>query len=128
VPLTEAGGDLFGVHEPPSPSYGATSVLEQPEHLAYARSGNRAGVVAGIAGIVALALSWIPFVDYASLFLGAAAIVLGIVGVHRANADPGAGRAMAIVGIASGIAGFSIAAIVLLLIYTVVLTINAATG
>jgi hypothetical protein len=90
------------------------------------RSGNSAGVVAGISGILALALSWIPFVDYLSLVLGALAITLGILGVRRANADPGAGKAMAIVGIACGVAGFAIAAIVLLLIYTLLQTTTVA--
>ncbi len=90
------------------------------------RSGNSAGVAAGISGIVALALSWIPFLDYLSLVLGALAITLGILGVRRANANPGAGKAMAIVGIACGVAGFAIAAIVLLLIYTLVQSTNVA--
>lgn len=90
------------------------------------RSRNGAGVVAGVCGILALALSWIPFVDYLSLVLGALAITLGILGVRRANADPAAGKAMAIVGIACGVAGFAIAAIVLLLIYTLLQTTTVA--
>jgi hypothetical protein len=90
------------------------------------RAGNSAGVAAGISGILALALSWIPFLDYLSLVLGALAITLGILGVRRANADTGAGKAMAVVGIACGIAGFAIAAIVLLLIYTLVQTTTVA--
>jgi hypothetical protein len=92
------------------------------------RSRNGVGAVAGVCGILALGLSWIPFVDYASLALGALAIGLGIAGIRRANADPDAGRAMAVAGIACGIAGFAIAAIVLLVIYTVVLSVNLATS
>jgi hypothetical protein len=90
------------------------------------RPGNSAGVAAGISGIVALALSWIPFVDYLSLVFGALGISLGILGVRRANADPGAGKAMSIIGIACGVAGFAIAAIVLLLIYTLLQTTTVA--
>ena len=90
------------------------------------RPGNSAGVTAGISGIVALALSWIPFVDYLSLVFGALAITLGILGVRRANADPGVGKAMSIIGIACGVAGFAIAAIVLLLIYTLLQTTTVA--
>lgn len=90
------------------------------------RPGNSAGVAAGICGIVALTLSWIPFVDYLSLVFGALAISLGVLGVRRANADPGAGKAMSIIGIACGVAGFAIAAIVLLLIYTLVQTTTVA--
>jgi hypothetical protein len=92
------------------------------------RSPNRPGVAAAVCGVLALGLSWIPFVDYTSLVLGTIAIVFGIVGVRRANADPGASRTLAVVGITSGIAGFAIAAIVLLLIYALVLTINVTAG
>lgn len=99
----------------------------EPE-LGYLRTGNRPGVAAGICGLVALAISWIPFVDYTSLVLGALAIILAILGLRRARIDPGAGRAMAMVGLICGIAAFAIAAIVLLLIYALVTTINVAGG
>ena len=52
----------------------------EPE-LGYLRTGNRPGVAAGICGLVALVLSWIPFVDYTSLVLGALAIILAILGL-----------------------------------------------
>jgi hypothetical protein len=89
-----------------------------------ARTGNGAGVASAICGVVALGLSWIPFVDYTSLVLGALAIIFGVLGIRRANADPGARKALAIIGTVCGIAGFGIAAIVLLLIYALVTTIN----
>lgn len=60
--------------------------------------------------------------------LGAFAIIFGAFSIRRANADPGARKAWAIFGIVCGIAGFAIAAIVLLLIYTVITTINVAGG
>ena len=89
-----------------------------------ARTGNRAGVASAVCGIVALGLSWIPFVDYTSLVLGALAIILGVIGIRRANADPAVRKALAIIGMVCGIAGFTIAAIVLLLIYALITTIN----
>jgi hypothetical protein len=92
------------------------------------RSRNGAGIAAAICGVVALALSWIPFVDYTSLVLGALAIIFGGLGIRHANADPGARRALAIIGIVCGSTGFGIAAIVLLLIYAVITTINVAGG
>jgi hypothetical protein len=101
--------------------------LEQPDTMLFVRSRNGIGIAAGLCGLVALLLSWIPFVDYTSLALGAIGIILGGVGVHRANVDPGKGKLMSSVGIVCGIAGFAIAAIVLLLIYVLVLTINAST-
>lgn len=114
------------------PIVGKLDALSAPDDksdaLVYPRAGNGAGVAAGVCGIVALAVSWIPFVDYTSLVLGALAIVLAGIGIHRANADPGRGKALAIVGLVCGIAGFAIAAIVLLLIYALVTTINVAGG
>jgi hypothetical protein len=91
-----------------------------------ARTGNVAGVASAVCGIVALGLSWIPFVDYTSIVLGALAIIFGILGIRRANADPGMRKALALVGMVCGIAGFTIAAIVLLLIYALITTINVA--
>ncbi|GEM_PF-2655104 len=101
--------------------------LDSPDTLLYVRSRNGIGLAAGLCGVAALLLSWIPFVDYMSLVLGALGIILGGVGVHRANVDPGKGKGMSITGIACGIAGFAIAAIVLLLIYALVVTINTGT-
>jgi uncharacterized membrane protein len=92
------------------------------------RSGNGVGIASAICGVVALVLSWKPFVDYTSLVLGALAIIFGVLGIRRANADPGARKALAIIGMVCGIAGFAIAAIVLLLIYALVTTINVAGG
>ena len=60
--------------------------------------------------------------------LGALAIIFGALGIRRANVDPGARTVWAIIGMVCGIAGFAIAAIVLLLIYTVITTINVAGG
>ena len=91
-----------------------------------ARAGNGAGVASAICGIVALGVSWIPFVDYTSLVLGALAIILGVLGIRRANAGLRARKAFAIVGMVCGIAGFAVAAIVLLLIYTLITTITVA--
>jgi hypothetical protein len=93
-----------------------------------ARSGNGVGIASAICGVVALVLSWIPFVDYTSLVLGALAIIFGALGIRRASTDPGARRLLAIIGMMCGIAGFAIAAIVLLLIYALVTTINPAGG
>ena len=60
--------------------------------------------------------------------LGVLAIIFGAVGIRRANADPGARKILAIIGMVTGIAGFATAALVLLLIYTVITTINVAGG
>lgn len=128
-PAQPPGGRPLAQQETPA---GRADVVtyapDESQTLVYPRSGNGVGVAAGVCGIVALTVSWIPFVDYTSLVLGALAIVLAAFGIHRANVDPGAGKAMAIVGLVCGIAGFAIAAIVLLLIYALVTTINVAGG
>jgi hypothetical protein len=91
-----------------------------------ARTGNAPGVASAVCGIVGLGLSWIPFVDYTSLVLGALAIIFGILGIRRANAHLGVRKAFAIIGMVCGISGLVIAAIVLLLIYALITTINVA--
>jgi hypothetical protein len=63
-----------------------------------------------------------------SLVLGVLAIIFGALGIRRANADPAARKVLAIIGMVCGIAGFATAALVLLLIYTVITTINVAGG
>lgn len=95
---------------------------------AYPLPGNGIGVAAGVCGIIALALCWIPFVDYVSVVLGIIAIVLGSLGVRRANVFGGSGKAMAVTGIVCGIIGLAIALIVLLLIFSVISTVTAAGG
>jgi len=123
-------GDQGAVPPEPFGGYSDVATPPQPEEqeALYLRRRNSAGVAAALCGVVALALSWIPFVDYTSLVLGTLAIAFGILGIRRANADPGAGKAMATIGLVCGIAGFAIAAIVLLLIYALVTTINATTA
>lgn len=77
-------------------------------------------------GIVALVLCWIPFVDYVSVVLGVLAIVLGALGVRRANMLGGGGKVVAVTGIVCGVIGLAIALIVLLLIFSVISTATVA--
>jgi hypothetical protein len=91
--------------------------------ILYGRETNRIAVAAGVCGIIAVVLCWIPFVDYLSIVLGVLAIIFGIVGLRRADAY-GSGRAMAITGIVCGAVGLAIAFLFLLLIYAVVSTVT----
>ncbi|MGA7989218.1 MAG: DUF4190 domain-containing protein [Candidatus Dormiibacterota bacterium] len=95
--------------------------------IIYGRQGNGIGVAAGVCGIVAVAVCWIPFVDYVSIILGALAIVFGVIGVRTANRSGGAGKGMAVTGIVCGIAGLAIAIIFLLLIYALVSSVTFVT-
>lgn len=59
---------------------------------------NRLGKVAGIAGLVSLALHFVPVLGVANALVGPFAFIAGIIAVRRKP------RAMAIIGIVSGIA------------------------
>lgn len=58
-----------------------------------------AGMVLGILGLV---LCWIPFVGAACALVG---LILGVLGMGRANKIGGAGKGMAIAGLITGILG-----------------------
>jgi TM2 domain-containing membrane protein YozV len=92
-----------------------------PQTILYGRETNGIAIAAGVCGIIAAALCWIPFVDYFSIVLGVLAIIFGILGIHRAVAY-GSGRGMAITGIVCGAVGLTIAFLFLLLIYAVIST------
>lgn len=52
-----------------------------------------------VLGILCLSLSMIPFVNVAGIVLGVVAIILGVLGIKKANAGVGAGKGMGIAGI-----------------------------
>jgi hypothetical protein len=95
-----------------------------PQVIVYGHQSNGIGIAAGVCGIIAVALCWIPFVDYLSIVLGALAIIFGVLGVRHANQSGGAGKGMAITGIVCGIVGLAIAIIFLLLIYALVSSVT----
>jgi hypothetical protein len=95
--------------------------------LIYGRETNRIAIAAGVCGIIAVVLCWIPFIDYCSIALGTLAIIFGSIGLRRADAY-GSGRGMAITGIVCGIVGMAIAFLFLLLIFAVVSSVNVVGG
>ena len=105
------------------PPQGRPYGYEPPPAILYGRETNGIAIAAGVCGIIAVVLCWIPFVDYLSIVLGVLAIIFGIIGVRRADAY-GSGRGMAITGIVCGAVGLAIAFLVLLLIYAVVSTVT----
>lgn len=81
--------------QPPNPSayaYGPPSFPAQG-------GGNGIGIAGGVVGIVAAALFWFP---YLGLTLGIIAVVLGSVGLKRANSTAGASKGITITGIVCG--------------------------
>ncbi len=112
-----------GPFPPPGAQYGYGP---QPAPI-YGRETNGIAIAAGVCGIIAVAVCWIPFVDYLSIVLGVLAVIFGIIGVRRADAY-GSGRGMAITGIVCGSVGLAIAFVFLLLIFAVVSSANITGG
>jgi hypothetical protein len=109
---------------PGFPPQGVPYGYPAPQTVIYGHQGNGIGIAAGVCGIIAVALCWIPFVDFVSIVLGALAIIFGALGIRRANQYGGAGKGMAITGIVCGIVGLAIALIFLLLIYALVSSVT----
>ena len=105
----------FGAPTPGAPApqqYGGhPSVPTLPPHAAYgpgpggAPAGQKKGLViaALVVSIVALLLSWVPFVNYFAAFLAVVGLVLGIIGLVGAvrHGRPGKGMAIAAVAVSA---------------------------
>jgi hypothetical protein len=105
-------------------SQGMPYAYAPQETIIYGQQRNGIGVAAGVCGIIALALCWIPFIDYVSIVVGALAIIFGVIGVRTANQRGGARKGMAVAGIVCGVVGLAIAFIFLLLIYALVSSVT----
>ncbi|WP_052663655.1 DUF308 domain-containing protein [Psychromicrobium lacuslunae] len=77
-------------------------------------AGNALGIVALVLGIIALALSWIPFVGLISVLLGLAALICGGIALAR----KGAAKVMPAIG-----ASLGLVAMVVAIVVTIVTTI-----
>lgn len=64
---------------------------------------NGAGTAAGVLGIIAAVLMFVPVVNYLSVLLGTLATIFGGVGIRRANRNPGTPKGMAVTGLVLGI-------------------------
>lgn len=70
-------------------------------------------ITALVCGIIALLLSWLPFVNILALLLGIVAIITGISGIRRAG-RPGVGqKGLAIGGLVTGTLGLLVSALIL---------------
>lgn len=95
---------------PPQQYYG-----QQPY---YAPQSNGIAVAGGVVGIVSLVVAFIPFVDWISIPGAIAAIVLGAIGLSRANRMGGANRGMAITGIVTGSIAIVLVIVFVALVYS----------
>ncbi len=63
------------------------------------QTSNGVGIAALVVGIVALLISWIPFLG---LLLAIVALVLGIIGIRKASRGQATNKGMAITGVVTG--------------------------
>ncbi|MCH7229486.1 DUF4190 domain-containing protein [Glycomyces sp. L485] len=70
------------------------------------RARNGMGVAALVCGIIAVALSFIPGVNFGTWPLGVLAVVFGAVGWYRANQGMATNKGVAIAGLVLGIVSF----------------------
>ncbi len=84
---------------PPAPGYGAPPPSYGSPYGGQSQPSNGLGIAAMVVGIVALVLSWIPFLG---LLLAIVALVLGVLGLRKANRGEATNKGMAIAGLATG--------------------------
>lgn len=95
----------------PPPGYGPGQV---PYYGQAVHPGNGIGTAAGVVGIVAVVLLWLPYIG---IILGIIAVALGGVGLSRANGLGGASKGMSITGIVCGLVAVVINLLFIIAIY-----------
>lgn len=110
--------------QPPQPPSGPPGYPPQFYPQAPVQQSNGLGIAAGVVGIVSLVVAFIPFVDFVSVPGGIVAVVLGVVGVNRANQMGGQGRGMAITGIVTGAVAIALVIVFVGLVYSYFATHN----
>jgi hypothetical protein len=114
VPPNPYPPQAYGVGPYAYPPYGAVSP--------YAASppNNGVAVAAFVLGVIAIVLSWIPLLD---IVLAAPAVILGGLGISRANRTQGPGKGLAIAGLVLG----AISILVTLAVLAIVVAISKPT-
>lgn len=95
-----------------------------PQQPYYVQQSNGIAVAAGVVGIISLVGAFIPFVDFVSIPGAIVALILGIIGLGRANRMGGTSRGMAITGIVTG----AIALVLVIVFVAFVFTYFASHG
>ena len=78
---------------------------------------NGIGTAAGVLGIVAAILMFVPYADYGAIGLGVLAVIFGGVGISRAGRLGGAGKGMAITGLVLGLIAVIVSIIFIIAVY-----------
>lgn len=92
----------------------------QPYYAPQMQRSNGAGTAAGVLGIIAAVLMFVPVANYLSVLLGILATVFGATGIRRANRNPGTPKGMAITGLVLGIVAIVVALIFIIGVYAYV--------
>ena len=120
-PPPPPGAPPPGYGPPPQggpPAYGSPpSYYPQPQYGIVAPPSNGIGTAAGVLGIIAIILSFVPYIDFAGVLLGILAIIFGAVGMGRAKRMGGHGRGMAVTGLVLGIISVALFVILLVVVY-----------
>ncbi|MBV8528887.1 MAG: DUF4190 domain-containing protein [Candidatus Dormibacteraeota bacterium] len=84
----------------------------------YIPQSNGIAVAAGVVGIISLLGGFVPFVDFLSIPGAIVAIILGIIGLQRANRMGGTSRGMAITGIVTGSVALVLVTVFIVFVFT----------
>ena len=121
-PPPPPGAPPPGYGPPPQggpPAYGSPpqGYYPQPQYGIVAPPSNGIGTAAGVLGIIAIVLTFVPYLDFAGVLLGILAIIFGAVGMGRAKRMGGRGRGMAVTGLVLGIISVALFVILLVAVY-----------
>ncbi len=103
----------------PQPYYAPQPMFVESAQAAGPRNG--IGTAAGVLGIIAGVLMFIPFADYLAIVLGVLAVIFGAVGISRANRRGGLGKGMAVTGLVLGLIAVVVSVVLIIAFYAVLL-------
>jgi hypothetical protein len=102
----------------------AQAVFMEPVPVMAPRNG--VGTAAGVLGILAVILTFIPYASFIGIVLGILAVIFGGVGISRANRIGGAGKGMAVTGLVLGLIAVVLAVILLIAVYAFIFRTGVA--
>lgn len=110
----------------PQPYYAAPAQAVFMEPVAVMAPRNGTGTAAGVLGILAIILTFIPYASFIGIVLGILAVILGAVGISRANRLGGIGKGMAVTGLVLGLIAVVLAVILLIAVYAFIFRTGVA--
>jgi hypothetical protein len=114
----------YPYYPPPSHPYGAAPPGAPYQYL-QAPPTNGLAITSFVIGIVAIVLCWIPILD---LILSVPALILGVLGMSKANQTGGSGKGLAISGLVLGAIASAMTVLVIILYLTFRTTYGVSGG